>query len=134
MEPPMSNGSMQHREPNKSETYDTRDFLQGASCTIAAGFKIRYCGLAKHIVVYFSNACEWAQKTSNDAPRGRLAIGCNLCWKPRTDCTQAHWKPDKSGSQCSRSSYHPAVLRLNQLIPPETTYVTVSHMNQLFYV
>jgi hypothetical protein len=36
MEPPMSNGSMHHREP-KSEIDDTRDFLQGASCTIAAG-------------------------------------------------------------------------------------------------
>ena len=36
MEPLMSNGSMQHREP-KSEIDDTRDFLQqGASCTIAA--------------------------------------------------------------------------------------------------
>jgi hypothetical protein len=36
MELPMSNGSMRHREP-KSELDDTRDFLQGASCTIAAG-------------------------------------------------------------------------------------------------
>jgi hypothetical protein len=35
MEPPMSNGSMQHREP-KSEIDDTRMILQGASCTIAA--------------------------------------------------------------------------------------------------
>jgi hypothetical protein len=35
MELPMSNGSMRHREP-KSEIDDTRDFLQGASCTIAA--------------------------------------------------------------------------------------------------
>jgi hypothetical protein len=35
MEPPMSNGSMHHREP-KSEIDDTRVLLQGASCTIAA--------------------------------------------------------------------------------------------------
>ena len=35
MEPPMSDGSMHHREP-KSETYDTGHFLQAASCTIAA--------------------------------------------------------------------------------------------------
>jgi hypothetical protein len=35
MEPLMSNGSMHHREP-KSEIDDTRDFAQGASCTIAA--------------------------------------------------------------------------------------------------
>jgi hypothetical protein len=35
MEPPMSNGSMRHREP-KSEIDDTGHFLQGASCTIAA--------------------------------------------------------------------------------------------------
>ena len=35
MEPPMSNGSMHHREP-KSEIDDTGQILQGASCTIAA--------------------------------------------------------------------------------------------------
>jgi hypothetical protein len=35
MELPVPNGSMQHREPT-SEIDDTRDFLQGASCTIAA--------------------------------------------------------------------------------------------------
>ena len=35
MEPPMSNSSMQHREP-KSEIDDTGHFLQGASCIIAA--------------------------------------------------------------------------------------------------
>ena len=35
IEPPMSDGSMHHREP-KSETYDTGHFLQAASCTIAA--------------------------------------------------------------------------------------------------
>jgi hypothetical protein len=35
MEPPMSNGSMHHREP-KSEIDDTRMILKGASCTIAA--------------------------------------------------------------------------------------------------
>jgi hypothetical protein len=34
MEPPMSNGSMHHREP-KSEIDDTGQILQGASCTIA---------------------------------------------------------------------------------------------------
>jgi hypothetical protein len=34
MEPPMSNGSMWHREP-KSEIDDTGHILQGASCTIA---------------------------------------------------------------------------------------------------
>jgi hypothetical protein len=35
MEPPMSNSSMHHREPN-SEIDDTGHFLQGASCIIAA--------------------------------------------------------------------------------------------------
>jgi hypothetical protein len=35
MEPPMSNGSMHHREP-KSEIDGTGQILQGASCTIAA--------------------------------------------------------------------------------------------------
>jgi hypothetical protein len=35
MEPPMSNGSMQHREP-KGEIDDTGHFVHGALCTIAA--------------------------------------------------------------------------------------------------
>ena len=35
MEPPMPSCSMRHREP-KSEIDDTGQFLQGASCTIAA--------------------------------------------------------------------------------------------------
>ena len=38
MEPPMSNGSMRHREP-KSEIDDTGHFLLGALCIIAA-----HCG------------------------------------------------------------------------------------------
>ena len=33
-----------------------------------------------------------------------LAIGSNLCWKSRPDCTQAHWKPDEFGSQCFEST------------------------------
>jgi hypothetical protein len=35
MEPPMSDGSMHHREP-ESEIDDPGHFLQGASCPIAA--------------------------------------------------------------------------------------------------
>ena len=42
MEPPMSNGSpsMPHREL-KSETYDTRDFLQGAYIAYPPGAVVR---------------------------------------------------------------------------------------------
>jgi hypothetical protein len=40
MEPPMSNGSMGHREP-KSEIDDTGHFLQGALCTIATQATVR---------------------------------------------------------------------------------------------
>ena len=36
MEPPISNGPMQLREPITSKIDDTRMILQGASCTTAA--------------------------------------------------------------------------------------------------
>jgi hypothetical protein len=46
MEPPMSNGSMQHQNPD-FDFDDTRIILQGASCTIAADFFPRVC-MAAH--------------------------------------------------------------------------------------
>ena len=39
MEPPMSNGSMQHHDPDL-DFDDTRVILQGASCTITVGIFI----------------------------------------------------------------------------------------------
>jgi hypothetical protein len=41
MEPPMSNGSMGHQNPNL-DFDDTGHFLQGALCTIAAFLKLRW--------------------------------------------------------------------------------------------
>jgi hypothetical protein len=46
MEPLMSNGSMHHRE-SKSEIDDTRDFAQGASCTIATAAAEQGCQLLR---------------------------------------------------------------------------------------
>ena len=62
--------------------------------------EFRYCVFAKLksvLFFVFFSACEWAQMM-------HLAIGSNLCWKSRPDCTQAHWKPDEFGSQCFEST------------------------------
>jgi hypothetical protein len=56
MEPPMSNSSMSHQDPDL-DFDDTRIILQGASCTIAARactkFSVRCDGTEMNILVVF---------------------------------------------------------------------------------
>jgi hypothetical protein len=54
MEPPMSNGSMHHREP-KCEIDDTGHFLQGALCTIHVAAMVQEAPCDHTRIIDFTN-------------------------------------------------------------------------------